>query len=73
MEAAMYKALSGAVVEMRRLETASQDLANVNTAGYKGQRLAFSEVLAKRVGAGGPARRICCRRRPTHQSPPGRH
>mgnify|MGYP003394216310 CR=1 FL=1 len=49
MEAAMYKALSGAVVEMRRLETASQDLANINTAGYKGQRLAFSEVLAKRV------------------------
>ena len=49
MDAAMYKALSGAVVEMRRLETASQDLANINTAGYKGQRLAFSEVLAKRV------------------------
>lgn len=48
MDAAMYKALSGAVVEMRRLETASQDLANINTAGYKGQRLAFSEVLAKR-------------------------
>lgn len=49
MDAAMYKALSGAVVEMRRLESASQDLANINTAGYKGQRLAFSEVLAKRV------------------------
>lgn len=49
MDAAMYKALSGAVVEMRRLETASQDLANINTAGYKAQRLAFSEVLAKRV------------------------
>lgn len=49
MDAAMYKALSGAVVELRRLETASQDLANINTAGYKAQRLAFSEVLAKRV------------------------
>ncbi len=47
MDAAMYKALSGAVVQMRRLEVASQDLANLNTSGYKGQRLAFSEVLAR--------------------------
>lgn len=49
MDAAIYKALSGAVAQMRHLETASQDLANVNTAGYKRQRLAFSEVLAKKV------------------------
>jgi flagellar basal-body rod protein FlgF len=33
---------------MRRLEVASQDLANVNTSGYKGQRLTFNEVLADR-------------------------
>ena len=46
----MYKALSGAVVQMRRLEIAAQDLANVNTSGYKGQRLAFNEVLASRLG-----------------------
>ena len=51
MDAAMYKALSGAVAQMRRLEVASQDLANVNTSGYKGQRLAFSEVLARRLPA----------------------
>jgi flagellar basal-body rod protein FlgF len=51
MDAAIYKALSGAVAQMRHLETASQDLANVNTAGYKRQRLAFSEVLAKKVPA----------------------
>lgn len=30
---------------MRRLETVTQDLANVNTAGYKGERLVFREVL----------------------------
>ena len=42
MDAAIYKALSGAVTQMRRLESASQDLANVNTAGYKGQRFSFS-------------------------------
>lgn len=49
MDAAMYKALSGAVVQMRRLEVTAQDLANVNTSGYKGQRLSFSEVLANRL------------------------
>ncbi len=45
MNAAMYKALSGALVQTRRLEIVTQDLSNVNTAGYKGVRLAFSEVL----------------------------
>jgi flagellar basal-body rod protein FlgF len=49
MDAAMYKALSGAVAQMRRLEATAQDLANVNTSGYKGQRLSFSEVLANRL------------------------
>jgi flagellar basal-body rod protein FlgF len=49
MDAAMYKALSGAVAQMRRLEVTTQDLANVNTSGYKGQRLAFREVLAQGV------------------------
>jgi flagellar basal-body rod protein FlgF len=48
MDAAMYKALSGAIAQARRLEVAAQDLANVNTSGYKGQRIAFSEVLANR-------------------------
>jgi len=47
----MYKALSGAIAQMRKLEVASQDLANVNTSGYKGQRLAFNEVLAARSAA----------------------
>jgi flagellar basal-body rod protein FlgF len=51
MDAAIYKALSGSMAQMHRLEVASQDLANVNTAGYKGQRLSFSEVLAKRLPA----------------------
>ena len=51
MDAGMYKALSGAVAQMRHLEVASQDLANVNTSGYKRQRLAFGEVLARRQPA----------------------
>jgi flagellar basal-body rod protein FlgF len=49
MDAAMYKALSGAVAQMRRLEVTAQDLANVNTSGYKGQRLSFGEVLANHL------------------------
>lgn len=48
MNAAMYKALSGALVQARRLEVVTQDLSNVNTAGYKGVRLAFREVLEGR-------------------------
>lgn len=48
MDAAMYKALSGAIAQMHRLEVAAQDLANLNTSGYKGQRLVFSEILANR-------------------------
>jgi flagellar basal-body rod protein FlgF len=52
MDAAMYKALSGAITQMRKLEVASQDLANVNTSGYKAQRLAFNEVLATRQPTG---------------------
>jgi flagellar basal-body rod protein FlgG len=45
MNAAIYKALSGALVQTRRLELVTQDLANVNTAGYKGERIVFREVL----------------------------
>lgn len=47
MDAAMYRALSGAVAQMRQLEVVSQNLANLNTSGYKGERLAFTEILAQ--------------------------
>jgi flagellar basal-body rod protein FlgG len=45
MNAGMYKAVSGSVAQMRRLEITSQNLANLNTSGFKGQRLAFRELL----------------------------
>jgi hypothetical protein len=48
-ERAVYKVLSDAIAQSRRLEVAAQDLPNVNNSGYKGQRLAFSEVLANRL------------------------
>jgi len=46
MNAAMYKAVSGAMAQMRRLDVATQNLANLKTPSFKGQRLAFSEMLA---------------------------
>jgi len=45
MNAAMYKAVSGAVAQMQRLDAATQNLANLKTPSFKGQRLAFSEML----------------------------
>jgi flagellar basal-body rod protein FlgF len=51
MDAAIYKALSGAITQMHKLDATSQDLANVNTSGYKAQRLAFNEVLADHMSA----------------------
>jgi flagellar basal-body rod protein FlgF len=47
MNAGMYKAVSGSVAQMRRLEVTTQNLANLNTSGFKGQRLAFSELLGR--------------------------
>ena len=45
MNAAMYKALSGSIVQMRRLEVTTQNLANINTPGYKSENLAFREIM----------------------------
>jgi flagellar basal-body rod protein FlgF len=50
MSHAMYTALSGAVAQERNLETISDNLANVNTAGFKGSRLTFRELLAAQDG-----------------------
>jgi flagellar basal-body rod protein FlgF len=50
MNAAMYNTVSGSVVQMRRLEVTMQNLAYLNTSGFKGQRLAFSELLAATSG-----------------------
>jgi flagellar basal-body rod protein FlgF len=55
MDIAVYKALSGAILQLRRLEAATQNLANVNTAGYKRDALAFGEVLGRVFAARGRA------------------
>jgi flagellar basal-body rod protein FlgF len=52
MDSTIYKALSGAILQMRKLDLGSQDLANLNTSGYKAQRFAFGELLASDSPAG---------------------
>src|SRR5690349_13372625 len=51
MNAAMYKAVSGSVAQMRRLDVATQSLANLKTPSFKGQRIAFSEILSSEAAA----------------------
>lgn len=46
MNSGLYAALSGNLAAMRRLDVISNNLANTNTAGFKGDRLQFESVLA---------------------------
>ncbi len=41
MSSGMYSALSGNLARMQGMETFSNNLSNVNTSGYKRDRLAF--------------------------------
>lgn len=45
MNPAMYTVLSGAKVQMRRLDVITHNLANLNTVGFKSDRMAFSEIV----------------------------
>lgn len=46
MDKGIYVALSGAVLQERRMEVLTDNLANVNTAGYKGQKPLFEASLS---------------------------
>ncbi len=50
MDSGLYTACSGLVAQMRALELAAQDLANVNTNAYRGQRVSFQSLLAQNSG-----------------------
>ena len=41
MSGAIYQAASGALLQQMRLEVLSNNLANINTAGYKADRSSF--------------------------------
>lgn len=46
MNSGMYSALSGNLAAMKRLDVIASNLANVGTAGFKQDRMAFESVLA---------------------------
>jgi flagellar basal-body rod protein FlgF len=47
MQASSYSALFGALTQERRLDIIANNLANVNTAGFKGDRLAFQDTFRR--------------------------
>lgn len=51
MARGIYVATSGSMAQLRHLETLSNNLANVRTAGFKGDRLTFEQVTAEQRGA----------------------
>lgn len=46
MNSGMYAAVSGSLAAMRRLDVISNNLANVNTPGYKKDKMSFEGLLA---------------------------
>ncbi|MBT1071930.1 flagellar basal-body rod protein FlgF [Pelotalea chapellei] len=46
MNSGMYSALSGNLAAMKRLDIISNNLANVNTPGYKKEKMSFESMLA---------------------------
>ncbi len=47
MMRSMFAAISGLKVHQTMLDVTSNDIANVNTLGYKGQRTTFKDSLAQ--------------------------
>ncbi len=53
MSSGIYSALSGAVAQMQRLDVISNNLANIDTVGFKQDRLRFESLLKGAVVNGG--------------------
>jgi flagellar basal-body rod protein FlgG len=49
----LYAAAAGMTAQQTRMDATSNDLANVNTTGYKSERVAFRDLLYVRDGAEG--------------------
>ncbi len=49
MNSGLYSALSGSVAAMKRMDVISNNLANVNTPGYKKDKMLFESMLAGAV------------------------
>ncbi len=52
----LYSAAAGMSAQQQRLDAVSNDIANVSTAGYKGQRLAFRDLAYQAAETGGGVR-----------------
>ncbi len=49
----LYTAAAGMAAQERRLDAVSNDIANVNTAGYKGVRVGFRDLIYQQDGPSG--------------------
>jgi flagellar hook protein FlgE len=57
MMTSLYSAVSGLKAQQRKLDVIGNNIANVNTAGYKGQSVSFSDLLSQTIsGATGGSR-----------------
>ena len=55
MMSGMYAAISGLNAHQSMLDVTANNLANVDTVGYKRQSAEFSDELAETIASGGPA------------------
>ncbi len=65
MDRAVFVALSGAIVQERRLQVLTENLANISTPGFKKQEVIFEDSMAE---AGGPRVFAAARRVATDMS-----
>ncbi|MFT5087884.1 MAG: flagellar hook protein FlgE [Candidatus Latescibacterota bacterium] len=52
----IYIGITGVSSHQTRMNVISNNIANVNTTGYKGERVTFSDVMSKTLSEGGPQR-----------------
>ena len=50
----LYTAAAGMAAQQQRMDALSNDVANVNTSGYKRVRLGFRDLIYQQDGTGGP-------------------
>ena len=51
MSTAMYSGVSGLKAQQTKLDVIGNNIANVSTAGYKSQRVSFSDILSQKLSA----------------------
>ena len=55
MGTAIYTGVTGLLAHQRRLDVVANNIANVNTVGYRGSRVTFSDLLSQTLEGGSPA------------------